>query len=106
MDPSLGTFSGVFAQRYSIDHNIGRGATASVYLARDTTTDRPVAIKVLRRELAETLGSDRFLREIKLTQGLHHPRILPVLDSGQFAGRLYFVLPYMDGGTLRNRLSR
>ena len=106
MDASLSTLSGVFAQRYSIEKTIGRGATASVYLARDAATDRPVAIKILKRELAETIGGGRFLREIRLTQGLHHPRILPVLDSGEFEGKLYFVLPYMDGGTLRDRLQR
>src|ERR1700741_3859029 len=106
MDGSLSTLSGVFAQRYSIERTLGRGATSNVYLARETSTDRPVAIKVLRQEIAETIGGGRFLREIKLTQGLHHPRILPVLDSGEFEGRLYFVLPYMDGGTLRTRLQR
>ena len=106
MDGSLSTLSGVFAQRYSIERTLGRGATANVYLARETSSDRPVAIKVLRQEIAETMGEGRFLREIKLTQGLHHPRILPVLDSGEFEGRPYFVLPYMDGGTLRARLQR
>jgi tRNA A-37 threonylcarbamoyl transferase component Bud32 len=106
MDGLLSVSAGPFAGRYTIERILGRGATAIVYLARETTTDRPVAIKVLRRDLAETLGSARFLHEIKLTQGLHHPRILPVLDSGEYDGQLYFVLPYMDGGTLRQRLDR
>jgi tRNA A-37 threonylcarbamoyl transferase component Bud32 len=104
MDGSLSVESGPFAGRYTIEKNLGRGATATVYLARDSRTDRPVAIKVLRTDLAESLGSPRFLHEIKLTQALHHPRILPVLDSGEYDGQLYFVLPYMDGGTLRERL--
>jgi tRNA A-37 threonylcarbamoyl transferase component Bud32 len=106
MDGLLSVAAGPFAGRYTIERALGRGATAIVYLARETSTDRPVAIKVLRRELAETLGSDRFLREIKLTQKLHHPRILAVLDSGEYNGQLYFVLPFMDGGTLRQRLDR
>ena len=106
MDGLLSVAAGPFAGRYTIERTLGRGATAVVYLARETSTDRPVAIKVLRRELAETLGSDRFLREIKLTQKLHHPRVLGVLDSGEYNGQLYFVLPFMDGGTLRQRLDR
>ena len=106
MDVSQSTLSGVFASRYTVEGVLGHGATSTVYRARDIRTDRPVAIKVLRRELAEALGADRFLREIKLTLSLHHPRILPVLDSGQCDGRLYFVAPFMDGGTLRQRLER
>jgi tRNA A-37 threonylcarbamoyl transferase component Bud32 len=106
MDGLLSVSAAPFAGRYTIERALGRGATAIVYLARETSTDRPVAIKVLRRELAETLGSKRFLQEIKLTQKLHHPRILSVLDSGEYDGQLYFVLPYMDGGTLRQRLDR
>lgn len=104
MDGLLSVEFGPFAGRYTIERNLGRGATAIVYLARDSRTDRPVAIKVLRTDLAESLGSPRFLHEIKLTQALHHPRILPVLDSGEYDGQLYFVLPYMDGGNLRERL--
>jgi serine/threonine-protein kinase len=87
MDGTLSVAAGPFAGRYTIERTLGRGATAIVYLARETSTDRPVAIKVLRRELAETLGSDRFLREIKHTQKLHHPRILAVLDSGEYNGQ-------------------
>ena len=104
MDGSLSVSSTPFAGRYTIERILGRGATATVYLARDTRTDRPVAIKVLKPELTQSMGAARFLHEIKLTQGLHHPRILPVLDSGDHDGQLYFVLPYMDGGTLRDRL--
>ena len=106
MDGSVTSLSGVFAARYTVEGVLGRGATSTVYRARDARTDRPVAIKVLRRELAEALGADRFLREIKITEGLHHPRVLPVLDSGNYEGQLYFVAPFMDGGTLRQRLER
>lgn len=106
MDGSLTSLAGVFAGRYTVEDTLGRGATSTVYRARDTRTDRPVAIKVLRRELAEALGAERFLREIKVTEGLHHPRVLPVLDSGECQGQLYFVAPFMDGGTLRQRLER
>ena len=106
MDVSLTSLSGVFAARYTVEAILGRGATSTVYRARDARTDRPVAIKILKRELAEALGPERFLREIKLTEGLHHPRILPILDSGESEGRLYFVAPFMDGGTLRERLTR
>lgn len=106
MDGSLTSLSGVFAGRYTVEATLGRGATSTVYRARDARTDRPVAIKVLRRELAEALGAERFLREIKVTEGLHHPRVLPVLDSGKYEGQLYFVAPFMDGGTLRQRLER
>src|SRR6266566_857927 len=106
MDGSLTSLSGVFAGRYTIESTLGRGATSTVYRARDTRTDRPVAIKILRGELAEAVGAERFLREIKLTQGLHHPRVLPILDSGNYEGQLYFVAPFMDGGTLRQRLNR
>lgn len=97
---------GPFAERYTIEREIGRGATATVYLARDTARGRAVAIKVLRPELAESTASDRFLREIRLTSALQHPRILPVLDAGEYRGRLYFVLPYVEGDTLRTRLTR
>ena len=102
--PSL--TSGVFAGRYAIEKEIGRGASAVVYLARDTERGRSVAIKILRPEFAESLGADRFLREIRVTQGLQHPHILQVLDSGQAEGRLYFTLPYMEGGSLRDLLKR
>ena len=106
MVDSLGVPSTI-AGRYAIERELGRGATATVYLARDSVLGRPVAIKVLRRELAESIGAERFLREIRLTAQLQHPNIVPVLDSGDAGGGiLYFVLPYMDGGTLRERIAR
>ena len=79
---------------------------ATVYLARDLKHERQVAIKVLRPELAAVLGPDRFLREIKLTAQLNHPHILPLLDSGEAGGFLYYVMPYAEGESLRDRLNR
>src|SRR6476619_1451554 len=79
---------------------------ATVYLARDTRHDRPVAIKVLRPELAASIGADRFLREIKVAAHLQHPNILALYDSGEAAGFLYYVMPYVEGESLRERLER
>ena len=98
------TVSGVFAGRYTIERELGRGGTAFVYLARDQRHGTPVAIKVLRLDVSQTIGAERFLKEIRLSAGLHHPHIMPVLDSGDHEGQLYFVLPHAEGGTLRNRL--
>ncbi|HEU4995806.1 MAG TPA: serine/threonine-protein kinase [Gemmatimonadaceae bacterium] len=98
--------AGVFAGRYAIERELGRGGTSVVHLARDNRNGRPVAIKVLRPELAESVTADRFLREIKLNERLNHPHILPVLDSGTHEGLLFFVLPHMEQGTLRDRLKR
>ena len=94
------------ADRYTIEREIGRGGMATVYLARDTKHDRPVAIKVLRPELAAAIGVDRFLAEIKTTAALHHPHILPLHDSCQDATCLYYVMPYVEGESLRDRLER
>jgi serine/threonine-protein kinase len=94
------------ASRYTIERELGRGGMATVYLARDLRHDRPVALKVLHPELAATLGPERFLREIKLAARLQHPHILTVLDSGESAGRLWFTMPYVEGESLRDRLSR
>src|SRR6185369_6415921 len=106
MDGTPGLQSGTFAGRYTVERELGRGATATVYLARDTQRGHAVAIKVLRPELAESLGADRFLREIKLSERLHHPHIASVIDSGQHEGQLFFVLPHMEGGSLRQLLQR
>ena len=95
-----------FAGRYTIKHELGSGATSTVYLAHDTAHDRPVALKVLRQDLAEGIAGDRFLREINVSAHLNHPRIAPLLDSGEEAGKLFFVLPYLEGGSLRQRLQR
>jgi len=92
--------------RYAIERELGHGGTALVFLGRDPKHERPVAIKVLRPELAVALGADRFLREIKVTARLNHPHILPLLDSGEAAGFLYYVMPYVAGESLRDRLVR
>jgi serine/threonine-protein kinase len=106
MDGTSTVLSGVFAGRYLIERELGHGGTAIVYLARDQQRGHPVAIKVLRPDLAESVGAERFLKEIRLNQRLHHPHILPLLDSGEHDRHLYFVLPHMEGGTLRDRLKR
>lgn len=94
----------VIGGRYVVERQLGYGATSTVYLCRDRQTTNLVAVKVLRAELAESLGADRFLREIRLTAGLEHPNIVPVIDSGADGSTLYCVLPYMEGGTLRDML--
>jgi eukaryotic-like serine/threonine-protein kinase len=94
------------AQRYRLDREVGRGGMATVYRAHDLRHDRPVAIKVLKPELAAALGAERFLREITLTARLDHPHILPLLDSGEAEGFLYYVMPYVEGESLRDRLNR
>ncbi len=98
--------TGLLAGRYAIERMLGEGATATVHLARDTHAGISVAIKLLRPELAESGAAKRFLKEIQRTSSLDHPRILKVLDAGEHDGRPYFVLPYMEGGTLRQRLKR
>ncbi|HET9371195.1 MAG TPA: protein kinase [Vicinamibacterales bacterium] len=90
---------------YEFHQQLGAGGMATVYLARDRKHGREVAIKVLRPDLAETLGRERFLREVQLAARLNHPHILPVYDSGEAAGFLYFVMPVMSGQTLRDRLA-
>jgi serine/threonine-protein kinase len=94
------------AGRYEVERELGRGGMATVYLAQDLKHERPVAVKVLHPELAAVLGSERFLREIKLTARLTHPHILPLLDSGDADGQLFYVMPYVEGDTLRDRLIR
>jgi len=93
------------AGRYEPLREIGRGGTSIVYLASDLRHERQVALKVLRPELALSLGAERFLREIKIAAGLNHPHILPVHDSGDADGILYFVMPFVEGETVRGRLS-
>ena len=92
------------ADRYQIERALGAGGMATVYLAHDLRHDRDVAIKVLHAELAESLGRQRFVREIRLAARLTHPHILPLYDSGEADGILYFVMPVMQGHTLRKRL--
>jgi eukaryotic-like serine/threonine-protein kinase len=94
------------AGRYAIERKLGQGGMATVYLARDLKHDRRVALKVLRPELAAILGADRFLAEIKTTANLQHPHILPLHDSGEADGLVYYVMPYVEGESLRERLDR
>ena len=94
------------SQSYSIDRELGKGGMATVYLAQDVKHDRVVALKVLHPDLAASLGPDRFLREIKLAARLNHPHILPLFDSGEASGFLYYVMPYVEGESLRERLDR
>ena len=94
------------ADRYQIEREIGSGGMATVYLARDLKHHRQVAIKVLRPELSATLGPDRFVREIEIAAKLSHPHVLPLHDSGEAEGILYYVMPYVEGESLRERLDR
>jgi serine/threonine protein kinase/Flp pilus assembly protein TadD len=94
------------SSNYEIERELGRGGMATVYLARDRKHDRTVALKVLHPELSSSLGPDRFLREIKVAARLNHPHILPLHDSGEADGYLYYVMPYVDGESLRSRLNR
>jgi serine/threonine-protein kinase len=96
----------VLRDRYRIERVLGSGGMATVYLARDLRHERDVAIKVLRPELARAIGSERFLQEIHVTARLHHPHIVPLYDSGEAGGFLYYVMPLMQGESLRDRLRR
>ncbi len=99
-------FADALGGRYQLERELGRGGMATVYLAQDTRHHRRVAIKVLHPELSAVLGSDRFLKEIELTANLQHPHILPLFDSGEAGGLLYYVMPYVEGESLRSRLLR
>src|SRR6476646_9454306 len=94
------------ADRYRLDSELGAGGMATVYLAHDIRHDRRVALKVLRPELSAVIGAERFLAEIKLTANLQHPHILPLFDSGEADSFLFYVMPFVAGETLRNRLTR
>jgi Tol biopolymer transport system component len=94
------------ADRYRIDGEIGAGGMATVYLAQDLRHDRKVALKLLRPELSAVIGAERFLAEIKLTANLQHPHILPLFDSGEADGFLFYVMPFVEGESLRSRLNR
>ncbi len=94
------------AGRYDIERLLGQGGMATVYLARDVARDRTVAVKVLRPELAVAMGAERFLREIKVAGNLHHPNILQIYDSGSVDGVVFFVMPFITGESLRDKLDR
>ena len=98
--------SAALAGRYAIERELGQGGMATVYLAHDRRHDRHVAMKVLRPELAAVIGADRFLSEIRTTANLQHPHILPLFDSGEAGSFLFYVMPYVEGETLRDRLRR
>jgi serine/threonine-protein kinase len=96
----------VLADRYRIERELGQGGMATVYLARDLRHERQVAIKVLRPDLAAVIGAERFLREIKTIAHLQHPHILGLIDSGEVGGTAYYVMPFVEGESLRDRLRR
>ena len=105
--PSIaGRLTNALAERYAIDREIARGGMATVYVARDLRHDRRVAIKVLREELAAAVGAERFLAEIRVTASLVHPHILPLFDSGNADGLLWYAMPFVEGETLRSYLAR
>lgn len=106
MPDQFDRLTAALASRYAIERELGAGGMATVYLARDLRHDRPVAVKVLRPALAAALGPERFLREIKIAAQLQHPNILPVHDSGEAEGFLYYVMPYVEGESLRHKLAR
>jgi Tol biopolymer transport system component/tRNA A-37 threonylcarbamoyl transferase component Bud32 len=103
---TLDRLSAALADRYRIERPLGQGGMATVYLAQDLKHDRQVAIKVLKPELAAVLGAERFVQEIATTAKLQHPNILPLFDSGSADGFLYYVMPFVEGETLRQKLDR
>ncbi len=102
----LEKISKALEDRYTVNKEIGRGGMATVYLAEDFRHGRDVAVKVLHPDLASALGTDRFLREIRLAARLNHPHILPLFDSGESQGFLYYVMPFIEGESLRDKLNR
>jgi TolB-like protein len=102
----LSGLAAALASRFQVERELGRGGMATVYLARDGKHDRLVALKVLRRELAAAIGVDRFLREIQIAARLSHPHIVPLHDSGAVDGLPFYVMPYIDGESLRTRMQR
>src|SRR5438309_4089481 len=109
MDPvrdAVAAMTAALGERYEIERELGRGGTATVYVAQDRRHGREVAVKVLRPDVAAAIGAERFLREITIAARLTHPNVLPLIDSGQAAGSLYYVMPYVRGESLRQRLAR
>ena len=106
MSQGIDRLSAALADRYRIERELGAGGMATVYLAHDVRHDRKVALKVLRPELSAILGAERFLHEIKTTANLQHPHILSLFDSGEAGGQVYYVMPYIEGESLRARLQR
>ena len=106
MTDSLARLSAALSDRYTIEGQLGEGGMATVYLAHDVKHARKVALKVLRPELAAVIGADRFLAEIKTTANLQHPHILPLHDSGEVDGTVFYVMPFVGGESLRERLDQ
>ena len=106
MTDVLDRLTGALAGRYRIERELGAGGMATVYLAHDVRHDRKVALKVLRPELSAILGGERFLAEIKTTANLQHPHILSLFDSGEADGLVFYVMPFVEGESLRDRLTR
>ncbi len=106
MTDQLDRLKAALADRYKLEHQLGVGGMATVYLAEDLKHHRKVAVKVLRPELAAVLGAERFVQEITTTASLQHPNILPLFDSGEADGFLYYVMPYIEGESLRDKLNR
>jgi serine/threonine-protein kinase len=105
-DDPIGRLNTALEGRYHIERQLGEGGMATVYLADDLRHERKVALKVLKPELAAVVGAERFLAEIKTTANLQHPHILPLYDSGEAGTFLFYVMPYVQGETLRDRLDR
>src|ERR1051325_1035073 len=103
---ALAQLNSALSGRYTIDREIGAGGMATVYLARDLRHQRQVAVKVLDPELAAVLGVERFLSEIRVTANLQHPNLLPLFDSGEAGGLLFYVMPFVEGESLRVRIDR
>jgi serine/threonine protein kinase len=106
MTEAVTRLQAALAERYRIERELGQGGMATVYLAHDLRHDRKVAIKVLRPDLAAVIGAERFLREIKTIANLQHPHILGLIDSGEVGGTAYYVMPFVEGESLRDRLRR
>ena len=106
MNDELATIATALTGRYTVERELGQGGMARVYLAEDVKHGRKVAVKVLRPELSSSLGTERFVREIEIASQLTHPHILPLHDSGEASGRLYFVMPFVEGESLRHRIER
>src|SRR5690349_2371460 len=104
--PAAPDLKAALRDRYRIERELGQGGMATVYLAYDLKHDRKVAIKVLRPDLAAVIGAERFLREIKTIANLQHPHILGLIDSGEVNGTAYYVMPFVEGEALRDRLVR
>ncbi len=106
MEDLVARLNSALAGRYAIERELGSGGMATVYLAEDVKHRRKVALKVLRPDLAAALGPERFLQEIEIAAQLQHPHILPLYDSGEADGFLFFVMPYVEGLSLRDKLAK